>query len=331
MAMVYRRLGSTDLTVSAIGLGGGRLGATLRAGTDNEVMRMLVEALDRGVTFYDTADSYGQGKSEQLIGSAFRSRRQQVVIATKTGYRLSAAAGVAARFKPLLRPFIGTIPGLRGLPTAVRSSQVSSDFSAAYISRAVEASLRRLQTDCIDLYQLHNPSPEVLRSGEVFAVLEQLRAQGKIRYYGVAYRSVDDAVASLPPAGVASLQVPVSLVNRAAVHRLLPFCLQHGVALVARQPLASGALVPMGGTPGRTGGVVENGGAACDFQFLATTSRSLVQAAIQFVLSLQGVASVLVGTSTICHLRENLGALAAPPLSDADLSRIRDLGDAERC
>jgi aryl-alcohol dehydrogenase-like predicted oxidoreductase len=327
--MQYRSFGSTDLKVSELGLGTGRLGATLRQGTERDTTNMLLEAHDSGITFYDTADSYGQGKSEELIGRAFKGRRDELVIATKTGYRLSSAAGLAARLKPVLRPVLRTVKPLRRAAAAARSSQLSQDFSPAHVNDAIEGSLRRLQTDRVDLYQLHSPPGTALQDGEVFAVLEDLRSAGKIRYYGVSCLTVEDAVLALQHPGVSAVQVTINLLDRRAITTLLPLARQRGVAVVARQPLAAGLLaqsereILAQATDVDHDRLREELRAAAAFRFLASDSRSMAQAAIQFVLGLDGVSVTLPGISSVGHLREAVGALAAPPLTEQELSMIR--------
>lgn len=329
--MRYRPFGHTDLQVSELGIGGGRLGATLRQGTSRDVTRMLREALDSGVTFYDTADSYGQGRSEELIGAAFKQRRQDVVLATKTGYRLSSAGQQAARLKPLLRPLLRSLKPLRRAALSARSSQMRQDFSSGHIRAALDASLRRLQTDHVDLYQLHNPPADLLRDGEVFAALDALRSAGKVRHYGVACRTGEDGLLALRRPGVSAVQVKLNLLDQWAIDALLPAARRRGVAVVARQPLAGGLLVQSEREIAAQGALMDTDQlqeqlrAARRFRFLATGSRSLTQAAIQFVLAQDGVATVIPGISSVDHLREALGALSAPPLTARELSMIQTM------
>jgi aryl-alcohol dehydrogenase-like predicted oxidoreductase len=327
--MNERPFGSTDLKVSALGLGTGRLGATLKQGTDRDTIAMLHEARDSGITFYDTADSYGQGKSEELIGRAFKGRRDQVVLATKTGYRLSSAAGVAARLKPVLRPLLRSLKPLRRVAASARSSQMSQDFSPAHVNEAIDGSLRRLQTDHVDLYQLHSPPTAALREGEVFAALDALRSAGKVRYYGVSCLTVEDAALALRHPGVSAVQVTINLLEPRAVDTLLPLARERGTAVIARQPLAGGLLAQSEAEILAQAAVVDRDQlrealhAAAAFGFLASGSRSLVQAAIQFVLSQDGVSVVLPGISSVGHLREAVGALTAPPLTNQELAMIK--------
>jgi aryl-alcohol dehydrogenase-like predicted oxidoreductase len=327
--MDERSFGSTDLKVSALGLGTGRLGAALKQGTDRDTIGMLQEALDSGITFYDTADSYGQGKSEELIGRAFKGRRDQLVLATKTGYRLSSAAGMAARLKPVLRPLLRSLKPLRRVAASARSSQMSQDFSPSHVNEAIESSLRRLQTDYVDLYQLHSPPTAALRDGEAFTVLEALRSAGKIRYYGVSCLTVEDAALALAHPGVSAVQVTINLLEPQAIDTLLPMARERGTAVIARQPLAGGLLAQSESEILAQAAAVDRDQlrqelrAAAAFGFLASGSRSLAQAAIQFVLGQDGVSVVLPGISSVSHLREAVGALTAPPLSTQELARIK--------
>src|SRR5262245_23290155 len=156
--MRYRRFGNTELRTSEIGFGCARIGGVFQQTSRSETISLLHRALDQGVTFFDTADMYAQGESERLLGQAFRGQRDRVVIATKFGYTLPTQKQLVSRVKPLLRPLVRR---LRLRPAHVharlRGGVSQQDFSAAYIRRAVEGSLRRLQCDYIDVYQLHDP------------------------------------------------------------------------------------------------------------------------------------------------------------------------------
>src|SRR3990170_1529119 len=162
--MRYRQLGDAGITVSEVGFGIWTV-ATNWWGehTDEEAIAMMRRAFDLGLTFFDAADTYGNGHGEELLGQAFAGRRQEIVIATKFGYDFYSHAGPR--------------DGQRELP---------QDFSPAFVRRALEGSLRRLNTDYIDLYQLHNPRLTALESDELFALLDALKAEGKIRAYGAA-------------------------------------------------------------------------------------------------------------------------------------------------
>jgi aryl-alcohol dehydrogenase-like predicted oxidoreductase len=195
--MKFNEFGTTGMNVSEIGFGGSRIGGFFAdKHSGKEALNVLGKALESGITFYDTADMYAQGESESLIGTAFRGRREQVILATKGGYCLPAQRNLMKRIKPLVRPIVQAL-GLKRtkLPSSV-SGALSQDFSPSYLTKALEASLKRLQTDYIDLYQLHSPRAPFLQSGafgEALETLERLKGQGKLRFYGVATEVPEDA------------------------------------------------------------------------------------------------------------------------------------------
>lgn len=163
--MKYRTYPKTGVTVSEVGFG---LWTTATGWwgnmTDDEAVRLLHESLDLGITLYDAADTYGNGRSETQLAQAFRARRSEVVYATKFGYDFYHHAGDRR--------------GQQAIP---------QDFSPAYVRRALEESLRRLETDTIDIYQIHNARLSEVENDELFALLEQVKSEGKIRMYGAAF------------------------------------------------------------------------------------------------------------------------------------------------
>ncbi|HEX6242087.1 MAG TPA: aldo/keto reductase, partial [Polyangiales bacterium] len=170
--------------MSELGLGCARIGGIFQR-DPGAFVALLERAREQGINFFDTADIYSQGESEKLVGRAFRRRRDQVIIASKVGYCLPTQRLLIARIKPLVRPLIRLLRIKReNLPSAVRG-ELSQDFSPAYIRKAVEASLRRLRTDYLDLLQLHSVPAEVVRRGDWLAALEGLKRAGKIRHYGI--------------------------------------------------------------------------------------------------------------------------------------------------
>jgi aryl-alcohol dehydrogenase-like predicted oxidoreductase len=215
--MRYRTLGDSGLMVSVVGLGGNNFGRRL----DLDGTRAVVDAaFDTGVTLIDTADIYGgQGQSETLLGEALKGRRSDVVLATKFGMDMGGANGPDW--------------GARG--------------SRRYIRLAVEASLQRLQTDWIDLYQYHQPDG-ITPLEETIAALDELVREGKVRYLGssnFAAWQVADADAFARHSGAnryISAQNLYSLVDRSAERELAPACVQHGVGILPFFPLANGLL-----------------------------------------------------------------------------------------
>ncbi|MDQ6650199.1 MAG: aldo/keto reductase [Actinomycetota bacterium] len=215
--MRFRQLGESGLTVSVVGLGCNNFGQRL----DLEGTRVVVDAaLDAGITLLDTADVYGgQGGSESLLGQVLKGRRDEVVLATKFGLDMGGSNGADW--------------GVRG--------------SRRYIRRAVEASLRRLQTDHIDLYQMHTPDPRTPIE-ETLAALHDLVREGKVRYLGssnFAGWQVADAHWSAVTEGFSpfvSAQNEYSLLKREAEAEVVPACGRFGVGLLPYFPLASGLL-----------------------------------------------------------------------------------------
>jgi aryl-alcohol dehydrogenase-like predicted oxidoreductase len=236
-----RRFGTTDLQVSLVGLGCARIGGVFQGGP--EAFISLVDgAVDAGINFFDTADMYSGGESESILGRAFAGRRQNVVIASKVGYVQPAQRRFAGRIKPLLRPMIRFLRLNRAkLPAAVRGA-LSQNFSPEYVRRAVEGSLVRLRTDYIDVMQLHSPPGDTIRQGDWLPTLQALRKEGKIRFYGIACDTVEDAFSAIEQPGVASIQVTVNLLERRAVEKLIPAALQRGIAVIARECLSNGLL-----------------------------------------------------------------------------------------
>ena len=211
--MRTRQLGASGLTVSVVGLGCNNFGSRM---DDSAVGPTVAAALDAGITLFDTADVYGnRGGSEELLGAALRGRRDQAVVATKFGANMDD--GSVAR------------------------------GSRRYVRQAVEASLRRLRTDWIDLYQLHEPDPNTPLE-ETLAALDELVVAGKVRYIGCSnfdgWQIVDaDWVArDAHRAGFISAQNHYSLLERDAEREVIPACLHCGVGMLPYFPLASGLL-----------------------------------------------------------------------------------------
>ena len=240
--MQLRAFGKTELRVSELGLGCARIGGVFQGDT-LAFVRLLAVARDAGINFFDTADMYSQGESEALLGRVFGSRRSEVVIATKAGYCLPGRRKLAGHLKPFLKPVIKALGIKReNLPTAARGV-IAQDFSPAYLTRALEASLRRLKTDYVDLFQLHSPPADVIARGDWEPALESMKRAGKLRYYGIACDTPDAALAALRFPSVSSLQFTFSLLEQGPLSELLPIALERGVAAIARECLGNGLLV----------------------------------------------------------------------------------------
>lgn len=215
--MRYRQLGATGIKVSEIGfgawgIGGNNNGAVAYGPVDAaEAKLALLAAVDAGVTLFDTADFYGFGHSESVLGETLKPHRSRVVLATKCG--MLDAAG-------------------------------NQDFSPQHMHRALESSLRRLQTDYVDLYQLHSPPIDlVTRGGEILATLEAMRQSGEIRAYGISVRSPEDGLVAVRDLGFDCLQTNFNLIDQRALDSgLLNLCEANGASIIARTPLVFGFL-----------------------------------------------------------------------------------------
>jgi aryl-alcohol dehydrogenase-like predicted oxidoreductase len=207
--MNTRPFGKTGWNVSEVGLGCWQLGgADWGNVSDTEAFAILGAALDSGVTFFDTADVYGSGRAEELLGKFLRGR-DGVRVATKLG----------------------------------RTAELFPDrYTEAGLRAATEASLRRLGVETLDLTQLHCVPTEVLRQGDVFAWLGTLQAEGKIRHFGASVESMDEAALCLAHDGLASLQIIFNIFRQRPITELFPAAREKNIALIARLPLASGLL-----------------------------------------------------------------------------------------
>jgi aryl-alcohol dehydrogenase-like predicted oxidoreductase len=315
--MDYRTLGTSGLLVSAVGLGSNNFGIRC----DLEQTRAVVhKALDLGITLFDTADSYGRrGGSETLLGQIFGSRRKEIVLATKFG-------------------------------TAMDDEGTCKGASRRYIMTAVEASLRRLQTDWIDLYQLHHPDPTVPIE-ETLRALDDLVRQGKVRHLGSSNFSGRQVIEADETARRADLhrfvsaQNEYSLLRRAAEQDSIPAMVARGVGLLPYFPLASGLLtgkyrredIPPG-TRLATPRTHESAFlAAANWKLIEALDRycrergrSLLELAISWLLSKPVVASVIAGATRPEQLVEN-ASVARWSLTDdelADIERLSARGEA---
>lgn len=305
--MTYRRLGDSGLVVSAVGLGGNNFGLHL----DLDATRAVVDAaLDLGVNLIDTSDSYGT--SEEVLGEVLDGRRADVVIATKFGSDLHGANGPDW--------------GARG--------------SRRYIRRAIEASLRRLRTDHIDLYQLHWPDPHT-PIAETLAALTELVAEGKVRYIGssnLAAWQVTDAEWTARTAGTerfVSAQNHYNLLERGVEAELVPACRRHGIGVLPYFPLASGLLTgkyrrgeapPDGSRLARWGQTDRLTDERFDVvegleKYASERGITILDVAIGGLAAQPGVASVIAGATSVEQVRANVAAGTWRPSAD-DLAAL---------
>jgi len=289
--MRYRKLGSTNLEVSEIGFGAWAIGGNEHGNSygptqDEESLRAIEMAIDLGCTFFDTADCYGYGHSEELLGRALKGRRQKVVVATKGG-----------------SDFYHDPPRL--------------NFTEQHLIFAVEKSLQRLGIDTIDLYQLHNPPFSVIEGGRIFEPLEKLKSQGKIRFYGISIHDPQEGLLAMKVGKPAAVQVVYNYLRRDAADELFARAVAEGVGIIAREPLANGFLAgkytkdsvfPVGDIrhqwPSKYQAQLVNQVESFK-KSLGESPLTPTQAALKFVLAQPAVSVVIPGCKTADQAREN--------------------------
>jgi aryl-alcohol dehydrogenase-like predicted oxidoreductase len=320
--MRARAFGWTGFEVSEIGVGCARIGSvSARGPSRSEEIAMLREAVESGINFFDTADIYAYGQSEVILGMALRDRRSEVIIATKGGY-LVPRRRVVGRLKPLARPLVQRFRRDRPVGASFGGALMSQDFSPRHLREAVDASLRRLRTDYIDVYQLHSPPAPLVPAADYVGVLEEMQSAGKIRFFGVALDHPDDAKGVEAARGVASLQIPYNLLDSAAAHGLLGAAATDDRAVIARSCYAAGLLADeMSSEALRR--VTPDWREIDRLRDVARTiGRPLLQTALQFSLAEARIAVTIVGMRTREHLRANLAHHAADPLSSDELDLL---------
>jgi aryl-alcohol dehydrogenase-like predicted oxidoreductase len=311
MSTPQRPLGRSGLVVSVVGIGCNAFGSRV----DKDGVRDIVDAaFDAGVTLFDTADTYGLGASEELLGAALQGRREDVVVATKFGMDMQ---------------------GRNGPDHGARASR-------RYVRRAVEASLRRLGTDYIDLYQLHQPDL-VTPVEETLAAMNELVAEGKVRYLGCsnfAAWEVTRAHATARAMGIqgfVSAQNEYSLYNRSAEEELVPACLDAGIGVLPYFPLAYGLLTGKyspGSAPEGSRLAAESQRSrldGADFSRLAPLEEyaekrglDLLTVAISGLAAQPAVSSVIAGVSRPDQVHTNAKAGAWEPDED-DLAELAEI------
>jgi aryl-alcohol dehydrogenase-like predicted oxidoreductase len=307
--MLFTRLGDSDLEASRIGFGCWAMGGTDWGPVDdNDSINAIAKALDCGINVFDTADVYGDGHSEEILGTALGNERKNVIVATKVG-------------------------GVKQKGGASRH-----DTSRKHILGAIEASLRRLKTDYVDLYQIHVPDASTPVSETVSALL-QLKKQGKIRYFGLSNVKVEEIKEYMKYGPVTTLQPEYSMIQRQSESELFPFCLENKIAVLAYSPLGRGLLT---GKYSRKSSFIPADVRAIDTAFqgkvfeinldcverlrpiAADSGRSLTQLAIAWAFSNPAVSVALVGAKTSSQVEENASAYDSPLSSEA-LAKIEGI------
>jgi aryl-alcohol dehydrogenase-like predicted oxidoreductase len=208
--MQYRKLGKTNFNISEVSLGAWQIGGSWGNVSDEDAERVVHAAIDHGVNFIDTADVYGDGRSERFIAKALSESKEQVFVATKAGRRLQPH----------------TVDG----------------YNRANLTAFVERSLKNLRRETLDLVQLHCPPTEVYYRPEVFAVLDELKQAGKILHYGVSVEKVEEALKAIEFAGLATVQIIFNIFRQRPKDLFFPLAQQRDVGILVRLPLSSGLL-----------------------------------------------------------------------------------------
>lgn len=297
--MKKNRLGTSDLIVGEIGLG------CMSLGTDeSKVIPLLHEALDLGINFLDTADIYDNGHNEELIGKAIKGRRSDVIIASKVGNT--------------------RVEGQDGLVW---------NPSKAHIMEAIKESLRRLQTDYIDLYQLHGGTLDD-NIDETIEAFAQLKREGLIREYGISSIRPNVIREYVDRSHIVSVMSQYSILDRRPEEEVLPLLTQKGISSIVRGAVASGALADGREDKAQKGYLDISGEEVISLRQqlepLTQANRSLSQTAIQYVLAHPAVAVLAAGASSSQQLRENVEAASSPALTDDELQMIRSIRAANQ-
>jgi aryl-alcohol dehydrogenase-like predicted oxidoreductase len=291
-------------------------------------VRLLQAAVDHGINLFDTSDLYSQGQSEIVLGKAFKGRRSAVVVATKGGYLVSRQSRLASKAKPILRP-VAQVLGLKRPTGRIGVSvELEQNFSPDHLSAAVDASLKRLQTDYIDIYQLHSPSRATVDAGEYVGALDAIRAQGKIRYFGVAVDDPADAANINRYPTVRSVQLPFSCIDQRASSEILPTATANGVGVISRSCFAAGLLVSSMSADELRDRTPDAEAIMVFRRVAATLGRSRQELALQFNLGVAGISVTIIGMRTEEHLRDVIRDATCPALTAEELRAVRALAGA---
>ncbi|KHF40393.1 aldo/keto reductase [Halalkalibacter okhensis] len=318
--MNYRQLGNTQLKVSELSFGTWAIGGSWGKSNDQEALRGLAYAMDAGVNFFDTADVYGDGHAEELLGRATKGKEDQIYIATKF-----CRAG-----------------DIHDLET----------YSEKSVRAYCEASLKRLQREQIDLFQIHCPPFEIIKHGEVFGVLDQLQQEGKIRHYGVSVETIEEGLYCLEKTNIKALQVIFNMLRQKPLEELFPKAKEKGVGILARVPLASGLLTgkftedatfaeddhrhfnrdgqafnvgeTFGGLEFHKGVELSN-----NLRWVEEGRGNMTRAALRYILDQETITCAIPGFKTVKQVEDSLQAINVPSFTHEELAKIKEFYQEE--
>jgi aryl-alcohol dehydrogenase-like predicted oxidoreductase len=315
--MKYRSLGSIGWNVSAISFGAWAIGGSWGDVDDSESLQALRRAVDAGVNFFDTADVYGDGRSEQLLAQLYRDH-DDIHVATKAGRRLDP--------------------------------HTADGYTRENLTAFVERSRENLDREALDLVQLHCPPTEVYYRPEVFEVLEDLKAQGKIHHYGVSVETVEEGLKAIEYPGVETVQIIFNMFRQRPAELFFEEAKRRKVGILARVPLASGLLTGKYGADAsfpendhrnfnRNGEAFDRGEtfAGVDLERGVEAVRALdeirpegmtmAQFALRWILMFDAVSCAIPGAKRPHQAAENAAAADLPPLSDETMRAVKDVYD----
>ena len=318
--MKYRSFGRTGWKVSAVSFGAWAIGSAWGRVDDRESLAALHRALDLGVNFFDTADVYGDGRSERLLAQLRRERREPFTVATKAGRRLDP--------------------------------NVAAGYSRQNLTAFIERSLRNLQAEAIDLLQLHCPPTEVYYRPEVFGVLDDLVKAGKLRHYGVSVEKVEEALKAIEYPNVQSVQIIYNMFRQRPAELLFKEAKRRKVAILARLPLSSGLLAGKLTAAStfapddhrafnRHGEAFDRGETFSGIDYdkglqlveslrpLVPRGATMAQMALRWILMSPAVTCAIPGAKRPDQVEENTRAADLPALSDRTMSRMQKLYDTQ--
>jgi aryl-alcohol dehydrogenase-like predicted oxidoreductase len=314
--MDYRELGRTGWRVSTISFGAWAIGGTWGDVDDRESLAALHRAVDLGVNFFDTADVYGDGRSERLLAQLKRERSEEIIIATKAGRRLDP--------------------------------HTAAGYTIENLTTFIERSLGNLQVDSLDLVQLHCPPTEIYYRPELFAGLDGLVQQGKIRHYGVSVEQVEQALKAIEYPGVQTVQIIFNIFRQRPADLLFGEAQRRKVGILARVPLSSGMLTGKLTRESQFGeddhrnfnrhgeafdrgetfsGVDYETGlkAVEELEGLVPDDMTMAQFALRWILMFDAVTCAIPGAKVTAQVEDNVRAADRPPLSAATMSAIDNL------
>ena len=312
--MNYRKLGDTDLSVSEISFGTWGIGGDWGSSDREEALNGLERAMEQGVNFFDTADVYGNGRSEELLREATKGKEDEIYIASKF-----------CRAGDIHNP---------------------ETYSEETVRAYCEASLKRLGRERIDLYQIHCPPLHILQNTDVFTVLDKLQQEGKIRHYGVSVETVEEGLFCLSIPGGKALQVIFNLFRQKPLEELFPAAREQGVGILARVPLASGLLTGKFTTNtsfaendhrrfnangerftvGETfAGIEFSKGVELSnkLSWIAEGRDSMANSALRWILDQDAITCAIPGFKNATQVDENLKAIHTKPFSNTELNQLR--------